>query len=53
MELDIIVGTRKEEAAKEFINTFHIGIMALQQLDASWDKEQNANKIGDRFRGWK
>jgi len=38
---------------KEFINTFHIDIMALQQLDVSWDKVQNANKIWDRFRGWK
>jgi len=27
--------------------------MALQQLDVSWDKIQDANKICDRFRGWK
>jgi len=46
-------GNVKEKAAKEFINTFHIDIMALKQIDVSWDKVQNANKIWDRFRGWK
>jgi len=43
----------KEKAVKEFINMFHIDIMALQQLNVSWDKVQNTNKIWDRFRGWK
>jgi len=44
-------GNVKEKAVKEFVNTFHIDIMALQHLDISWDKVQNANKIWDRFRG--
>jgi len=43
----------KEKAVKEFINTFHIDILALQQLYVSWDKVQNENKIWDRFRGRK
>merc|ERR1740124_473926 len=43
----------KEKAVKEFINTFHIDILALQQLDVSWDKVHNVNKIWDRLRGWK
>ena len=38
---------------KEFISDYKIDIMALQQLDVSWDKVKNANKIWDRFRGWK
>jgi len=46
-------GNKKEKAVKDFINTLHIDIMALQQLDFSWDKVQNANKIRDRFRGLK
>jgi len=46
-------GNVKEKAAKEFIHTFHIDILVLQQLDGSWDKVQNVNKIRDRFRGWK
>jgi len=44
-------GNVKEKAVKEFINTLHIDITALQQLYVSWDKVQNANKILDRLRG--
>ena len=43
----------KEKAMKEFISDYNIDIMALQQLDVSWDKVKNANKIWDRVRGWK
>ena len=35
----------KEKAVKEFISDYNIDIMALQQLDVSWDKVKNAKKI--------